>query len=400
MKRTLLAAVLAACLTGSAAGGTGTTAGDYEKRAYHARSLKKRVELLDKALAINPNHVPSLTHRARVHLVRGDKKLALADNVRAAELVPDDPFINAAAAFDARELKQYDKAVRYYARAVAINRRSFALRARYIGALIKALEIDEAVKQAEILVRRHPEIPGGRDPARISSYELRAEAYEWAGRYKDAVADLTRLIKRSPNNPDHYASRCGNYRMLGYGKRALADAQARLRLGRMTPSAIAAVGCSYEVLGQLERALRAYAKAADNSDQKEYYKIWSCIILRKLGRRKDADKLIKDFLKSFKQDEWIAPVVKYLAGDMAEAEVLRLAKHEEPETNRQQFCEAYYYIGACYLADKNLDKAEELMKKCLAQRVVNFYEHGFAIRDLRTIKKLREEAAKKDKPPK
>jgi len=392
VKRTLLAVTLAACLTGAAAGGTGTAAGDYEKRAYHARSPRKRLELLDKALAINPNHVPSLTHRARVRLVLGDKKLALADNVKAAELVPDDPFINGIAAFYAFELKQYDKAVRFYGRAVALDRKNFALRAQYIDALIKALKIDDALVHANFLVKRWPN--------RLLSYSKRADVYEWAGRHKDAIDDLTLLIKRSPNNPNHYASRCGNYRMLGYGKRALADAQARLRLGRITPSAIAAVGCSYEVLGQLERALRAYAKAADNDDQKEYYKIWSCIILRKLGRRKDADKLIKEFLKSFEQDEWIAPVVKYLAGEMTEAEVFRLAKHEEPETNRQQLCEAYYYIGACYLADKNLDKAEELMKKCLAQRVVNFYEHGFAIRDLRTVKKLREEATKKDKPPK
>ncbi|MFH1732718.1 MAG: tetratricopeptide repeat protein [Planctomycetota bacterium] len=392
MKTALLAATMAACLTGAAAGGTGTTAGDYEKRAYHAPSPRQRLELLDKALAINPNHVPSLTHRARVRLALGDKKLALADNVRAAELVPDDPFVNGVAAFYARELKQYDKAVRFYGRAVAIDRKNFALRARYIDALIKALKIDDALEHANFLVRHWPND--------LRSYAIRANVYEWAGRHKDAVDDLTWLIKHSPNDPIHYASRCGDYRSLGDGERALADAQASLRLGRRTSGAYAAIGCSYEVLGQLERALRAYAKAADNDDQKEYYKIWSCIILRKLGRRQDADKLIKEFLKNFGQDKWIAPVIKYLAGEMTEAEVIRLAKHEEPETNRQQFCEAYYYIGACYLADKDLDKAEEFMKKCLEQRVVDFYENGFAIRDLRTIKKLREEAAKKDKPPK
>ena len=91
-------------------------------------------------------------------------------------------------------------------------------------------------------------------------------------------------------------------------------------------------------------------------------------------------------------------MINYLAGEMAEKEVFKLAIDKDAETTREQFCEAYYYVGACYLADKKYAEAVALFKKCLAQRVNNFYEHGFAIRDLRTIKKLREKAETPSSP--
>ena len=384
MRRTFLIAAIVICWTAAAAA---ETADDYNLRARHADNIHKRLALLDKALAINPNHVPALTHRARVHLALGDKELAFADGRKAAELVPGDPELNFNASVLATDLKKHEEAARFSGRAVAADRTSLPYRQLHVSALIKALKTDEAVVQAEAAVKRHPE--------NLGSYLLRAEAYEWTGRYKDAIADLTHLIQMTPRVATLYAQRSGNYRAIGDGKSALADAMAALRRGRRPAGGNASIGNCYEELGQLERALEFYAKAAKSDSQKEYYKIWSCIILRKLGRRQEADKFIKDFRKVFKNDEWIAPVVRYLTGEMTEEQVFQLAKDDDPETNRQQLCEAYYYIGACHLADKKLDKAEGLMKKCLEQRVVNFYEHGFAIRDLRTIKKLRKEAGKR-----
>ena len=372
-----------------AATATAETADDYNLRARHADSMRKRLDLLNKALAINPNHIPALVHRSDVYLALDDKELAFADSRKAADLAPGDPGLSFNASILAIDLKKYEAAAGLSGRAVAADRRSLRYRALYVTALVKALKIDEAVTQAEIAVKRHPES--------LTPYSLRAEAYEWAARYRDAIGDLTHLIRMSPDVAMFYAQRSSSYRALGDGKLALADALTAMQRGRSAAGGNAAIGNCYEELEQPERALEFYAKAADNDDQKEYYKIWHCIILRKLGRRQEADKFIKDFRKGFKADEWIAPLVDYLAGKITEERVFQLAKHDEPETNRQQLCEAYYYIGACYLGDKKLDKAEELMKKCLAQRVVDFYEHGFAIRDLRTIKKLRAEKGKAER---
>ena len=373
----------------SAVNGTGTTAADYYRRALHAAKPEKRIELLDKALEINPNYVPALRHRAAVLSILGKKKLALADAVRAAELSPGDPHVNYTAAAIAGELKEHALAARLYGRALALRRKDMILRARKVQALIKLRRVGEALKDADYLVERRPR--------ENFPYALRADVYEWADRYAEAVADLTVLIRRRPDESQYYLQRCINYRCMGDGQKALADAQKAMQLKGNTAYIYAARGCSYEVLGDLKSALEDYKKAADLDDEKRYFTIWSCIILRKLGKRTEADKFINEFLKTHKEDKWIAPVIKYLAGKMTEAEVFKLARHKDPEKQREQLCEAYYYVGACHLADKKLDAAEKLFRKCLAQRVNNFYEHGFAIRDLRTIKKLREKKEKANK---
>ncbi len=370
----------------AAVGGTGVTAADYYRRAFHVARPEKRIELLTKALARNPNHVPSLRHRSALYAMLGKKKLAFADGARAAELAPGDPTINSLAGSKAEDLKLYEQAARFYRRALAFDRNRVPARARLVDVLVKLRQVKAALEQANVLVEHRPEMD--------YPYSIRADAHEWNDQFAEAVRDLTVLIDRHPNDPKYtqsYLRRCINYRFLGEGAKALADAEKALQLKGNTSFGLAARGCSYEVLGQLDKAFDDYQKAAEFKDDRRYFMIWSCIILRKLGKRPEADKLIQNFLKELKDDKWIAPVIKYLAGEMAEKDVFKLALDKDPETTREQLCEAYYYVGACYMADKKYAEAEALFKKCLAQRVNNFYEHGFAIRDLRTIRKRRAE---------
>ncbi len=377
--------IILAVAAGPAAGGTGTTADDYHRRALHAERPEQQVELLGQALALNPNYVPALRQRSVVYWALDKKELALADAARAADLVPEDADTNAAAGALAQQLNQHTQAARFLDRALALDPKNAVLRARLIDALVKLREIGRALEHADLLVERRPDAD--------YPYSIRAEVYEWADRYADAVRDLSVLIDRHPAESGYYLRRCINHRCLGEGRKALADAEKALQLRGSTSYAHAARGCSYEAAGDLEKALEDYRKAAELNDEKSYFTIWSCLALRKLGKRAEADALIRDFLKGLaNKDEWVGPVIRYLAGELAEDEVFRLAKHDDPETERERLCEAYYYVAAAHIAAGDLDRAEDLLKKCLAQRVNNFYEHGFAIRDLRTIEKLREKA--------
>jgi tetratricopeptide (TPR) repeat protein len=378
------------CLCRAAVAGTGTTAGDYVRRSHHVRRPERRIELLDRALELNSRHVTALKERSGLYYLIGKKKQAFDDARRAADLAPEDPGIQVRAALLADELREYEHAARLLRRALTQEPDRLLWRARRIHALTQLLRVDEALGEANVMIEQRPD--------RDLPYSMRADVYEWADRYRDAVDDLTRLIRRHPEDSRYYLRRCINYRCLGEGRKALADAQKGMDLKGRSAYALAARGCSYEVLRELDKAFDDYQRAAQLDDDKRYFTIWCCLVRRKQGRREEADKLIRAFLKTLKnQDEWIAPVIKYLAGEMTEEEVFRLARHDDPIKNREQLCEAYYYIGACYLAEKKYGRAEELFRKTLAQRVHNFYEHGFAIRDLRIIKNRREKAAEPDK---
>jgi tetratricopeptide (TPR) repeat protein len=384
--------------------GLGTTAGDYYNRSFHAETIPQRIDLLTEALKIDPNHVPSLRHRAQAYLLlAGDEtgakkaeheKLALADEVKAADLVPDDAEINFNAGMLAEKLKDYGVAARLYQNAVGTDPRNVLLCANLIQMRIKLLEIDKALNQADELVKQHPE--------EDVSLSIRAQVYEWKDRYSDAVKDLTTLIQRHPDEAKYYLGRCIDYRGMGDYPQALADAQKAIDLrGGEGAYAFAARGCCYEGLAddgkgqpEYEKALEDYARAATMDTEKRYYTIWSCIVLRKMGRRRESEQRAAEFLKEFRKDvkneDWITPVVMFLAGDMTEDEVLRrAAKPDDPETKRQQLCEAYYYLGACRMADKQYVEAEPLLKKAIGQRVNNFYEHSFALRELRNLEKLK-----------
>jgi len=380
-----LAVALLAWAGGARAAGMANSAESYYRRAFHEPDPQKRIALLTRALAVNPNHLPSLRHRSLVYTSLDDKPRAFADLSRAAGLAPGDAAITHRAAALAEELKRHAEAAKLYALTLAVQQKNVGVRARRIDVLLKLLRVDEAVKEANLLVEQRPDLD--------LPYSVRADAYEWAGRHQDAIADLTRLIERRPRSAArYYLARCIHYRAVGDGRRALADAQKAIDERGSTAFCFAARGCSYEILGEHQKALADYQRAATLDTEKRYYAIWRCILLRKIGKRAQADRLIKTFLaKSVKDREgWITPVIRYLAGEMKEAEVFRLAKAPDPIKNREQLCEAYYYVGACHLAAGDLNKAEALFKKCLALRVHNFYEHGFSIRDLRAVKALRE----------
>jgi tetratricopeptide (TPR) repeat protein len=384
--RVLLISTLCLLALVGAVRADGTTASDYYRRAFHAQTLDARLELLGKALAVNPNHLPSLSLRSELYSRSGKGDLALKDAARAADLAPTDAGLNAAAAAMAERVKAYDRAVIFYNRALARDDRATVVRARQIEALIKLLRSKEAIRSATILVQRRPDLD--------YPYSIRGDAYESTDMFAEAIRDIEVLIKRHPGEARYYLQRCINRRGLGQGKKALADAERAIRLKSDNPFAYAARGCSYEVLGDYEKALAAYKRAADLRDKDDFYSIWICLTLRKLGRRTEADKFIRGVAKEQKTGKWVAPVIKFLAGEMKEAEVFERAKNKDPQKQREQLCEAYYYIGAAHMAAGRTGRAEELFKKCLALRVHQFYEHGFSIRDLRKIKALRERAAK------
>ena len=357
---------------------TGTSPADYAARALHERNPQARLELLGKALAIDPNYVPALRHRAALYAVLDKKQEALADIARAADLSPDDPQVNALAGGYAEEAKDHGRAAGFYRRAVDADTDNAELHYRLAWALIRARRSDDALREADFLVERYPD--------QSFPYEVRADACEWLGRYADAVRDISLLIERTPNAARMYIHRSSVERTMGDAHAALVDAQKAIDLGEQTPSALSARGLAYEALGQWELALADFSAASEHRDEeRRYYVIWSCIVLRKQGKPADAERFAKESLKGLKPDEWITPVIRFLAGEIKEDEVFRAARKAEGETLREQLCEAHYYLGAHRLTVGDRAGAEKLFRDCIALRVCNFYEHGFAVQELRKL---------------
>ena len=380
--------VLAGLWTAAAAAGTGTTAPDYYRRARHAQTAEKQLELLSAALAINPDHIPSLRRRADLHVLLGDERAALPFRTRAANLAPHDVPLNISAGLLAQNLGEYERASAFYDRALAVQPANVQARSNRAQIRLRLGQVREAAMDAEELVRIAPERDG--------SYLIRLETHQAAGRFAEAAADATTLIDRSLDRPELYLRRSFLYQALGKGRDALADAEEVVRLRGPCPHAHANRGCCYQMLGELEKAFEGYQRAACLGGYRAYYHIWMALVRRRQGRPDEAGEIASQALENLDGDEWPAPVLRYLTGALTEDDLLRQAEHSNPRRQRERQCEVYYYLGAAALADDDLDRAEDLFNRCIGLEVHNFYEHAFALRDLRMIEERRKEEGQEE----
>jgi len=93
------------------------------------------------------------------------------------------------------------------------------------------------------------------------------------------------------------------------------------------------------------------------------------------------------FAAEIKENAVINNVVRYFAGEITEAEVIEGVHSSDAQTQAQQLCEAYFYVGMGYLVGANgvpadRSKAEDYFQKCLATNVSGLTEYFLATGEL------------------
>ena len=353
-------------------------ADDYVARAFYHDAPEAKLELLGKALDADPQCIAALRLRSSVLKSLGRNDEALADALAAARLLPNDFVVNYSAASIALELDKRDTAAECLERAVAADPQNEKARHIFTLVLLQLGRGEEAYAHADVLARRDPF-----DETRLA---LRADAAEAYGKYDDTIRDYSRIIETNPGDPRFLVQRAGAYRAKGELRNSLIDAERAVQV--MGSSATyAARASTFEAMGELDKADVDYANAMQLDDDKRYFTLWRYFILRKQGNLDDAAKMITDF--QLENEEWIAPIYHFLRGEISEERALELAKNDDPQKQREQLCEAYYYIGMQALTAGDLPKAEAYLRKTLEFNIYNFYEHGFAIRELRDLERRR-----------
>jgi tetratricopeptide (TPR) repeat protein len=105
------------------------------------------------------------------------------------------------------------------------------------------------------------------------------------------------------------------------------------------------------------------------------------------GQIEEAQKHILEFSNTLKDDKWITPVAHFYAGKITENALLKAAENEDEKKDKEQKCEAYYYIGMMYLLKEDLTKAKDYLEKCVATDVKSFIEYDMAKTELERIHK-------------
>ncbi len=102
---------------------------------------------------------------------------------------------------------------------------------------------------------------------------------------------------------------------------------------------------------------------------------------------KKAKEYINEYSNTIKDNQWIAQIVHFYTGKIAEDELIKSSDNLDSQKDKEQKCEAFYYVGMAHLlkmeharlsTPPSLEKAREYFEKCLATDVKNFREYELA----------------------
>ena len=149
-------------------------------------------------------------------------------------------------------------------------------------------------------------------------------------------------------------------------------------------------GCLYYNAQDFTNALADFKKSWQlTSEHPEYahYRAW--LIRARWGEAPAATQELANYLQYRTHGQpvdWPGTVGRFLADQLSEADVLKAAENPNPQTSREQHCEAWFYIGSKRLIAGDTATAADDFKKCLATGVVSFEEYGSAEAELKRLK--------------
>jgi len=167
--------------------------------------------------------------------------------------------------------------------------------------------------------------------------------------------------------------------------------------------ALNSLGQLYYEQGKYEQALSAYDKFVSAGATNVYIRLFHFLLESRVGKFEEAQTQLRNFSIAANEDPWSKSVVRFYLGEIGENAFRERASNQDPQKERGQKCEAYYYLGMAYLL--NLDvllnsaapdtvKAHEYFEKCLATNSTN-YEYKFAKIELKRLRNIEELTYKK-----
>ncbi len=113
----------------------------------------------------------------------------------------------------------------------------------------------------------------------------------------------------------------------------------------------------------------------DYSSDVDYYamRVWLCY--KHLERDKEGNDYLQEFVEKHKPEGWGRQILDFMLGKLQDEQLLKLAKHDNQETQKHQLCEAYYYIACTKRFAGDMKSAKSYYQKCLDTQVKEFTEH-------------------------
>lgn len=235
---------------------------------YRLRNVPdKAAPLFEQALALQPNHVPSLVWLAEMHLAQNEPEKAEPLLLKAQSLEPDGGAVLYGLGRVALAKQDHAQAVKRLEGALAASPK--ATRIHYPLAMAYRGLGDRKKAEEHLRLRGEGEAPPN-DPliGELAGLLQNSAAYELRGgeainerRWSEAVTNLRKAIELSPDNAFTRLNLGTSLYMLGDSPGALEQFQAAVRLSPDLAKAHFAIGVLMEVGGKDAEAIDSFSRA-------------------------------------------------------------------------------------------------------------------------------------------
>ncbi len=369
----------------------------------------------DRALAILRKIVPptpqSLLQQGFIYRSRGEMDEVERVLRKAFELGPGEPVSCWGMGWLHMWLRDYDTAINWFKKAIEINPRYKNAYASVSMALQYQGKYDEAIRWLEDAIFLFPEsyvwyantasvyfALGKYDVARewvdkslefadnpgllANSYVLYGAIHRGQGETDEGQRWYEKAIE---SDPEHWMP-YGNIGNIQYEKQEYEEAIKWYERGAELTWAGARIQLpvSYMMLGRYAEAEQALSRLMEVHPKDLYNALLYTICLFLVGERDEATSFVALRAEMLDDEAWIAPLVRYFAGEITEEEVLVMAEAEDHQKANEQKCEMYYYLGMANLVGMNAEvepdttAARKYFEKCVSTGVEVFMEFKLA----------------------
>jgi lipoprotein NlpI len=346
-------------------------------RTYHNRGLLRAIAgdypnaILDltEAIKIEPEKPEHFFTRGEISMKRNQFPQALADFQNGVRL--DGPSVRGyyllGLAYGGSGDR--DKSIDAYSKALALAPREIAVLNERANAYFAARDWDRALADYTSAIAIQPK--------NAILYHNRGEVWRITNDLRHAQTDFDRAISLDPKYESAYIRR-GFVRVAQNNfKDALADFDMAVSLNP-SPSNLSQRGIARFYYARYRDAEGDLDASVKGLPQNAYGTLW--LYLARLHQGNDDVGSLRAQSKALNLSKFPGPIVRFYLGEMSVDDVMAAVKTGTAQQQREQLCEASFYLGEEALLRGNRDEAVRLFRQSIGTGLTYFYEYqGSAI---------------------
>jgi|GEM_PF-1754508 len=298
---------------------------------------EQAIDYFTNQIRTNPRNHSAYISRGQIWEDKKELDLALGDYNEAIRLDPNSEvaYNNRGSAWD--DKGEFDKAITDYGEAIRIEPKyALAYNNRGIAWNAKG-EYDKAIADYDEAIRI--------EPKSALVYNNRGIAWQAKGEYDKAIADYGEAARVHPKYPSAYNNRGSVWQAKGEYDKAIADYGETIRIDPKYALAYINRGSLWQVKGDYGKAIADYGEAV-HIDPKGTLATYAVILGHLAARIAKDESAAKEFLgpraRELHTSAWPYPAVRFLRGELDEAQFLALAVDTNKRTEVHCFLGLYF----------------------------------------------------------